>query len=147
MNTLSIDDGVWARKIYIFKDTGSSILSIGKAIGFKTVTAHDNHLSRKYITYEFSAIDIKSTCFRREDPPSFCCLPYAQRAESLRVTNADQLIFCHNRKAEGAAYNPDCLEDTLLDGCFMRTRNEMDKDLRVNRRLKDRTVSLEVAAN
>ena len=119
MDTLSINDGVRAREIDVFKNAGSNVFPIGKAIGFQPIAVNDNHFARQYIAHKFSAIDLKGACFRGEDPPAIRRLPDAQWAEPLWIAHTNQLILCHNRKAESTAHDLDRLKNTLLNGCLL----------------------------
>ena len=59
MDRLTIDNGVRARKIDVFKDTGGNVFPIGKTIGFESVAVNHDHLAWQDIAHKFSTIDIK----------------------------------------------------------------------------------------
>ena len=116
MDTLPVNDGVRARKIDVFKDTGGNVLPIGKTIGFESIAVDHDHLARQDIAHEFSTIDIKGAGLRRQYPAAVHRASDTQGAEPLRVAYADELVLRHNRKTECTAHDTDRLKDALLNG-------------------------------
>ena len=61
MHALSVNNGIRTRKINIFEDTGCTLGSCSKSIGFEPILIDDDHLTRLDIAHELRTHDIQRT--------------------------------------------------------------------------------------
>src|SRR5439155_17181283 len=72
--------------------------------------------------------------------------PDAQRTESVRVAQGDQLVGCDDTTRVGADHSRERAADHLFPSAAVRVLDETRHHLRVKRRLEDGALLLELAA-
>ena len=147
MDALAVDDGVRTCEVDVLEDAAGLLLVRRERIRLETVLVDDDHLTRQDIAHELSADDIEAASLRREDPAALLCFADAERTEPLRIAGADELLLRHDGQAIAALDHLEALDDALLDRLLVGARDKVHNDFRIDGRLEDRALLLEVMAD
>ena len=147
MDALTVDDGVRTCEIDVLENAGSELLALAELVRFEAVVVDDDHFARRDVADELGAIDIEAAGLGRQNPRAVIELADAERAEAMRVSRTDELVFRHDRQAVRALDFLEAFEHFFLNRLLARARDEVHEDLGVDGGLEDRALLLELVAD
>src|SRR5438552_16027093 len=101
---------------------------------FEALSAEDDDFSRLDVAHVRVTDRIEGECFRAGDV-GVAEPADDERAEPVRVADADHPVLRHYDEREGAANLRDGVNESALDGGLRRSGEQMDHDLAVASRL------------
>ncbi len=147
MDALTVDDGVRTCEIDVLENAGSELLALAELVRFEAVVVDDDHFARRDVADELGAIDIEAAGLGRQNPRAVIELADAERAEAMRVSRTDELVFRHNGQAIRTLDFLEAFEHFFLNRLLARARDEVHEDLGVDGGLEDRALLLELVAD
>lgn len=109
------DGGIWPGKVDVLKDAKSSGFLLGERVeGSKPVFVDDHNFARADVANEFGFDEVERAGFAGEDPAAGGHSAQAERAEPVRISDADQFSFGHDDEGEGAFDAADSFDEDAI---------------------------------
>ena len=138
-------DGIRPREIDVFEDAGPRRYGREGLEALDAFVGDDDDFAVLDVAHEARADDVERDRLRRQN---VFAVEFAEheRADAKRIARADQFLVGQRHQRIGAFELADRLDEALDDALLAAARDQMQHDFRVRRRLVDRAVADEFAA-